>query len=309
MNNFFDAKVFSPIDEVTNVVLDRAQISLAVKREDLLHPTISGNKWRKLKFNLKYALDNRIETIITFGGAFSNHIYSTAAACKELGLKSVGLIRGDYDKHNPTTMFARKCGMELRFIDRLSYKEKENSDVVKSILSQYSNYILIPEGGSNDLAIEGLHELSNEINATKYSIILVSAGTGSTASGILSNLHPDKELWVFSSLKSNYLKQEILEKTPASKHQQLRFISDYHFRGYGKTTPELINFINDFKAQTGIPTDPIYNGKLIAGFHDMIEQGQAINSNSYLWIHTGGLQGIAAYNYMAEKKNRDMIEI
>ena len=166
MNNVFDAKVFSPIDEVTNVVLDRAQISLAVKREDLLHPTISGNKWRKLKFNLKYALDNRIETIITFGGAFSNHIYSTAAACKELGLKSVGLIRGDYDKDNPTTMFARKCGMELRFIDRLSYKEKENSDVVKSILSQYSNYILIPEGGSNDLAIEGLEELSNEINAS-----------------------------------------------------------------------------------------------------------------------------------------------
>ena len=217
MNNVFDAKVFSPIDEVTNVVLDRAQISLAVKREDLLHPTISGNKWRKLKFNLKYALDNRIETIITFGGAFSNHIYSTAAACKELGLKSVGLIRGDYDKDNPTTMFARKCGMELRFIDRLSYKEKENSDVVKSILSQYSNYILIPEGGSNDLAIEGLHELSNEINATKYSIILVSAGTGSTASGILSNLHPDKELWVFSSLKSNYLKQEILEKIKTIK--------------------------------------------------------------------------------------------
>ena len=303
MNDFFDTHTYSPISLVTTLFLDRSSVSLYVKREDLLHPTISGNKWRKLKYNLKDALANRVNTIVTFGGAFSNHIYSTAAACHELGLKSVGIIRGEYDKNNPTTKFARQCGMELRFIDRLSYKEKENSDAVKSILLEYSNYVLIPEGGSNDLAEQGLYELSIEINKSDHNIIMVSAGTGSTAIGILQNLDLDKELWVFSSLKSEYLKREILSKTDPSKHAQLKFISSYHYGGYGKTPNELISFINNFVAQTEIPLDPIYNGKLIAGFSDMVEQGKVNNRHSYLWIHTGGLQGIDAYNYMAEKKH------
>ncbi|MFT4533007.1 MAG: 1-aminocyclopropane-1-carboxylate deaminase [Saprospiraceae bacterium] len=302
MNDVFDTNKYSPISHVKSVLLDRSSVSLYVKREDFLHPTISGNKWRKLKYNLKDALADGVETIVTFGGAFSNHIYATAAACHELGLKSVGIIRGEYDKHNPTTKFAKRCGMELRFVERSDYREKENSDAVKSILSEYSNYILIPEGGSNDQAIKGLHELSIEINASDHNIIMVSAGTGSTASGILQNLDSAKELWVFSSIKSEYLKDEILSKTDPTKHCQLKFISNYHYGGYGKTPPELIRLINDFKAQTEIPIDPIYNGKLIAGFSDMIEKGKVNNNHSYLWIHTGGLQGIDSYNYMAEKK-------
>ncbi len=304
MNDIFDTKTCSPINRVNSVLLDKRQVSLSVMREDLLHPTISGNKWRKLKYNLKGALNNGVETIITFGGAFSNHIYATASACNELGLKSVGIIRGDYDEDNPTISFARQCGMDLKFVDRTSYKGKENSDVVKVILSEYSNYKLIPEGGSNNLANKGLKELSSEINETDHDIIMVSAGTGATASGILQDLDPNKYLWVFSSLKSDYLKTEILSKIDPVKHNQLKFISSYHYGGYGKTPRELISFMNDFKAQTGIPLDPIYNGKLIAGFHDMVELNDIDNTNSYLWIHTGGLQGINAYNYMATKKNR-----
>jgi 1-aminocyclopropane-1-carboxylate deaminase len=302
VNDVFDPKTYSPISRVNTVLSDRASVSLSVKREDLIHPTISGNKWRKLKYNLKDALDNNVETVITFGGAFSNHIYSTAAACNELGLRSVGIIRGDYDKNNPTTMFAQQCGMELRFVDRTSYSEKESSEAVKSILSKYSNYVLIPEGGSNVLAEKGLHELSIEINESDHNIIMVSAGTGSTATGILQNLNSNKDLWVFSSLKSDYLKNEILKKTDSNKHAQLKFISTYHYGGYGKTPHELISFINDFKTQTGIPLDPIYNGKLISGYFDMIERNMVNNNHSYLWIHTGGLQGVAAYNYMADKK-------
>lgn len=308
MNHVFDTKVYSPIHSVQTPLINRTNVTLSVKQEYLLHPTISGNKWRKLKYNLKDALNKNVDTIITFGGAFSNHIYSTAAACNELGLKSVGIIRGDFDKDNPTTIFAHRCGMELQFVDRTSYKEKENSAVVKAILSKHSNYIIIPEGGSTPLAQKGLKELSIEINETEHNIIMVSAGTGSTAKGILQNLNTNKNLWVFSSLKSDYLKSEILSNTDPSKHKQLKFISTYHYGGYGKTPRELISFINDFKAQTGLPLDPIYNGKLIAGFCDMIERSDVNNTNSYLWIHTGGLQGIDAYNYMASKKNWPLIE-
>ena len=308
MNDIFNTKTYSPIYQVGTGFLDRSRISLSVIREDLLHPTISGNKWRKLKYNIKHALDNNVETIITFGGAFSNHIYSTAAACNELGLKSVGIIRGDYDKNNPTTAFAHQCGMDLKFVDRTSYKEKENSAVVKSILSEYSNYTLIPEGGSNNLAEKGLKELTSQINETDHNVIMVSAGTGATATGILQNLDPNKNLWVFSSLKSDYLRKEILSRTDSSKHNQLKFISNYHYGGYGKTPRELVSFINDFTAQAKVPLDPIYNGKLIAGFHDMVERKEVDNANTYLWVHTGGLQGIDAYNYMAIKKNWPKID-
>lgn len=307
MSDIFETSVFSPITSVNTALLDKAGISLSVKREDLIHPEISGNKWRKLKYNLKSASEKGIETVITFGGAFSNHIYATAAACKASGLRSIGIIRGEYDSQNPTTQFAKQCGMELRFVARNQYRDKENSPSIKSIIDEYPNHILIPEGGSNELARKGLLDLSNEINESHHNIIMVSAGTGATAAGILQNLNSDKVLWVFSSLKSDYLKAEILKETPHDKHHQLKFFDKYHCGGYGKTPKELVSFINAFKEETCIPLDPIYNGKLVRGFYDIVAEEKADNTQSYLWIHTGGLQGIAAYNYMAKKKNRSYL--
>ena len=304
VSDIFECNVASPVTRVRTELFDSAGISLSVKREDLIHPEISGNKWRKLKYNLKNAYKENVEYVITFGGAFSNHIYATASACKAIGLKSVGIIRGEYDIHNPTTQFAKKCGMELRFVERNQYREKEHNPVIKSIIQAYGNHILIPEGGSNALAQKGLQDLSNEINELKHNIIMVSAGTGSTAIGIIQNLNPEKKLWIFSSLKSDYLKDIILKETPHDKQHQLTFIDQYHFGGYGKTPKELITSINDFKKETTIPLDPIYNGKLVSGFCDLVHRGLIDNSQSYLWIHTGGLQGIAAYNYMAKKKKK-----
>lgn len=297
----------SPIQKVNHPLLHKNKIDFHVKREDLIHEEISGNKWRKLKYNLQFALENNIKKIITFGGAFSNHIYATAAACNAFGLESVGIIRGEYDPHNPTLQFAKSCGMEVKFIDRTSYREKENSAVVKIILSQQDSYLLVPEGGSNELAYHGLKELAEEINDSNFDVVMVSAGTGSTASGILRWLDSSKELWVFSSLKSDYLYSEILDNVDVSKGKQLRFIPDYHFGGYGKSPESLISFMNGFSAETKIPLDPIYNGKLVNGFFEMATEDQFDQSKSYLWIHTGGLQGIDAYNYVASKKERIMI--
>lgn len=294
--------VNSPIEKVTHPLLK--DVRLCVKREDKIHPTISGNKWRKLKYNL---LNSRGLTIVTFGGAFSNHIYATAAACNEFGLASVGIIRGEYDEGNPILQFAKSCGMELKFVDRTSYRDKAESPIVQKILKEIPDRIVIPEGGSNDLALQGIHELSEEINQTDFDVIMVSAGTGCTATGILQKLDSSKQLWVFSSLKSDYLKDEILNQVDESKHSQLKFINDYHFGGYGKSPSELIDFINDFTIETSIPVDPIYNGKLVSGFCEMAKDGSLNQSKSYLWIHTGGLQGIAAYNYMANKKSKPRI--
>ena len=294
----------SPIQEVNHPLLYKNKIKLFVKREDLIHPEVSGNKWRKLKYNLEFAKNHGVKKIITFGGAFSNHIHATAAACNYYELESLGIIRGEYDADNPTLKFAKECGMELIFIDRTSYREKENSEKVKDLLASQSSYYLVPEGGSNELANDGLKELAEEINKTEYDVIMVSAGTGGTATGILRWLNPSKELWVFSSLKSDYLHAEILNTVDLEKQHQLKFHSSYHYGGYGKSPEKLISFINSFTAETKIPLDPIYNGKLVSGFFEMIKIGLIDNSKSYLWIHTGGLQGIDAYNFMATKKGK-----
>lgn len=303
MDDFLNSLMIpSPVQKVEHPLLQKKGIELHVKREDLIHPYVSGNKWRKLKYNLLHAKEKGINKIITFGGAFSNHIHATAAACKAYNVSSIGIIRGEYDPDNPTLQFAKSCGMQLFFIDRSSYREKENSAIVKEFLTTQNDYFLVPEGGSNELANKGLKELAEEINKTKHNIILVSAGTGGTATGILKWLDPTKELWVFSSLKSDYLHLEILQKSSLEKGDQLNFISDYHLGGYGKSPEKLILFMNEFKKETTIPLDPIYNGKLIYGFMDKMNLNEINTEKSYLWIHTGGLQGIDAYNYMAKKK-------
>ena len=308
MNDFLEKLIIpSPVLKVDHPLLKSMGVQLSVKRDDLIHPYVSGNKWRKLKYNLLHAKTEGIQKIVTFGGAFSNHIHATAAASQAFHLDSVGIIRGEEDKDNPTLQFARSCGMKIIFTDRASYRLKEQSETIQSILHKLGPHFLVPEGGSNEWAIPGLKELTEEINATDHNKILVSAGTGGTASGILKYLNPDKELWVFSSLKGDFLKEDILTKAGREKINQLKFIGDYHFGGYGKVPKELVLFINRFKDITGIPIDPIYNGKLVAGFFDLLKKRNIDHSKSYLWVHTGGLQGVKAYNYMAKRKGQSAL--
>jgi len=296
------------IEQISHPILSSIGIDLHVLRDDLLHPAVSGNKWRKLKYNLLEAKSRGVKTIVTFGGAFSNHIYATAMACKLLGLESLGIIRGEYDPRNPTLRHAHACKMQLYFLDRETYRLKEESQEAMAIMSSLSNYMLIPEGGTNDNAMMGLGELADEINKTDADTVLVSAGTGGTATGILKGLHEHKRLWVFSSLKDPYIEDVIRDQVTDQKSSQMRFVSEYHFGGYGKTKPTLITKINEFKQETGLAVDPIYNGKLVVGFLDMVATGQVIPRKKYLWINTGGLQGVAAYNYLASKKGKRLLD-
>lgn len=236
--------------------------------------------------------------VITFGGAFSNHIHATAGAGSYLDIHTVGIIRGEYDEENPTLIDARSFGMKLHFVSREEYKKKEASVVVQKIMASYAGYTLVPEGGSNALAIKGVHELGQDIDTIACDVVALAAGTGATARGMIAAID-DREMLIFSALKGPDLYDEF-GINPQPRH---RIIDRYNCGGYGRTNAELITCMNQFYEDTGIPTDPVYNGKVIYGLLDMIASGR-YDGKKILWIHSGGLQGVEAHNYMCRKKGR-----
>ena len=274
--------------------LSNSSFPLSVKRDDLIHPLISGNKLRKLKFNLLHAKQNNLG-IITFGGAYSNHIAATAAACQLFGIPSIGIIRGEEltSTSNETLHTAAKNGMQLRFVSRSEYRLKDNAPSIKDFLTTHSNYFVVPEGGSNTFGIEGCKEILNaETNC--FDIIAGSAGTATTALGIIEASAPHQEVWVFSSLKGDFLKQHIATHTTKTNWI---FFSDYHFGGYAKTNNQLLQFIDHFQTQHKLLLDPIYNGKMMFGLNQLHQVGKLDPAKSILSIHTGGLQGWNGFSH------------
>lgn len=283
----------SPIQRIHDPIWDNLGIELYIKRDDLIHPIVNGNKYRKLKHNLT----TEPNCIITFGGAFSNHIYATASAGKLYNIPTVGIIRGELDKNNPTLLHARTCGMDLRFVDRASYKLKEKSETAIAIIAEYDDPLILPEGGNNVLARKGTAEVAIEINTQLPTInyIALSAGTGGTASGILVNKEAKQKLLVFSALKGDFLMDEIISMSGSSDFE---LQTDYHFGGYAKTKPALIFFINQFYEDHQIVLDPVYNGKGMFGIIDMIKKEYFPEGSKIVWVLTGGQQGNVAWNYM-----------
>ncbi len=285
--------IHSPIQQIHDPIWDDQQIELYIKREDLIHPIVNGNKYRKLKYNLA----TNPNSIITFGGAFSNHIHATASAGKLYNIPTVGIIRGELDENNPTLVYARSCGMDLRFVDRSAYKLKENSEAAIAIINEFTDPLILPEGGNNLLARKGTAEVATEINVQipNVNYIALSAGTGGTASGILSQKNKHHKLLVFSALKGDFLRDEIIVMTGLSNFE---LQTDYHFGGYARTKPELIAFINQFYKKHQIILDPIYNGKGLYGIVDLIRQEKISKGSKIVWVLTGGQQGNTAWNYM-----------
>ena len=271
-------------------------VRLDVLREDLNHPTISGNKLRKLKYNLQEALRQKNDTIITFGGAFSNHILATAAAAKIAGIQSIGVIRGEElaDKElNSTLKKAKDFGMNFKFISREKYRQKASQEFLNELKLAHSNAFILPEGGTNDLAIKGCEEILDQ--RTKiYDYICVCVGTGATVSGIINASYPHQKILAFPVLKNaDFLLDVINNHTTKSNYE---FVNAYHFGGYAKFSSELITFVNDFCAEHQIPLDPIYTGKMFFGIFDLIQSGFFPKNSNILAIHTGGLQGIKGFN-------------
>ncbi len=268
-----------------------------IKREDLNHPVISGNKWRKLKYNLQEAKKLGHRKLLTFGGAYSNHIYATAGAGKEFDFETIGVIRGE--EHlplNPTLSFAKEAGMHLHYMDRTTYRRKSEPEVIKLLKQQYGDFYLIPDGGTNALAIEGCQEIVEEINVD-YDYLCCPVGTGGTIAGLISGLKGRSNVIGFSSLKGDFLKDEVADLLQQANYSYNNWSInvDYHFGGYAKTKPALLNFMKTFEAQHQIPLDPVYTAKMMFGIYDLIRSDYFPKGAKVLAVHTGGLQGRAGF--------------
>ncbi|HOZ74788.1 MAG TPA: pyridoxal-phosphate dependent enzyme [Flavobacterium sp.] len=294
--------------ETHNQILQsRPDITLAIKREDLIHPFVSGNKYRKLKYNISEALKLGQHRLLTFGGAFSNHIAAVAAAGKEQGLQTIGIIRGDEltggVSNNPTLQFATDCGMQLEFISREAYRQKSEAAFIEKLQQKFGDYYLLPEGGTNDLAVKGCEEILTQADAA-FEYICCAVGTGGTISGLINSAKPCQQVLGFPAVKGDFLRQEIHK---FAKPDNWKLISDYQFGGYAKVNEELIGFLNRFYLENGVPLDPVYTGKMVFGVIDLIQKDYFPSGSKILMIHTGGLQGISGMNIKLKKKQSTTI--
>ncbi len=274
--------------------MEEKRIELQVKRLDLIHDEVQGNKFFKLKYNLEKAKSEGHSTILTFGGAFSNHIYATAKAAEAEGFTAIGLIRGEpMDPLNHTLDQAEKSGMALHFIDRTSYRRKAEVDFIEDLHQKFGSFYLIPEGGTNQLAIQGSSEILMETDR-KSTHICTSIGTGGTFAGLANSVHQNQNLLGFSSLKGDFIHSEI--QNILTQHQlnpkvAYQTFDQFHFGGYGKYNQSLIEFIWWFFETFGIILDPIYTGKMAFGIWDLIGKNYFSDGSKILMIHSGGLQG------------------
>jgi 1-aminocyclopropane-1-carboxylate deaminase len=284
-------------------------IELFIKREDKLHPIISGNKFRKLKYNLEEAKRLNQTTLLTFGGAFSNHILAVAGAGAEFGFKTIGVIRGEEleskIQENPTLIKAQELGMQFYFVSRTAYRDKEEPSFVLHLHEKYGNFYLVPEGGTNNLAIKGCEEILTNTDNEYFTHITCAVGTGGTISGLINSSTEKQQIIGFSSLKGAFL-SEVIRNFVSKTNWSIN--DSYHFGGYAKVADELIQFLNSFYSQTAIPLDPVYTGKMVFGVLDLIEKGYFPENSKILMIHTGGLQGIKGMNFALQSKNKEIIQ-
>ena len=308
----FNSDIQTENQQVFFSLLQEKQVELFVKREDKIHPFVSGNKFRKLKYNLQEATKQDHHTLLTFGGAFSNHIAATAVAGKLMGFKTIGVIRGnelgsDFPKTlagNSTLREAHNNGMKFWFVSRESYREKSSKSFANKLKDRFGDFYLIPEGGTNSLAVKGCEEILTE-NEHKFDYICVAVGTGGTIAGLINSAEEHQKIIGFPALKGSFLEHEIELYDKGIKNWNLQY--GYHFGGYGKWNSELIAFINTFKNETTILLDPIYTGKMLFGILDLIKKNTFPKHSKILAIHTGGLQGIAGFNELLKKKNHIII--
>lgn len=291
----------TPLTEIFDTVLDEKQIRVFVKREDLTDEFISGNKFYKLKYNLIEAQKLGYNTLLTFGGAFSNHIHATAYAGKKYGLKTIGVIRGE--EHlplNPTLSSAQEFGMTIEYISRSSYRNKYDENLIESLISKFGDFYLVPEGGSNALAIKGVAEIIPSLDI-KFDFICSACGTGGTLAGLILGLDSKSYVLGFSTLKGgSFLYQNIKRLLSEYKKETLtnwQIHLDYHFGGYAKINKELIDFCYDFKYKHKIEIEPIYTGKMFYGIFDLIKKDYFPKYSTIVAVHTGGLQGLNGLNF------------
>ncbi len=296
----FDPPI-SPIQTIFHPALEKADIQLILKRDDLIHPSISGNKWRKMKYNLIEAHQQGFRQLITFGGAYSNHIYATASAGKVFGFETLGIIRGDElnPQSSPTLQYAAENGMQFKFVSRTAYRDKE--EILRQLKQEditLEKAYYLPEGGSNHLALKGLGELAQEIyQQTQPDYIVSAVGTGGTIAGILAASKAPTQVIGITALKgatSGLLNdiQDLLSENSTIDFTRFALLDAYHFGGYAKHTPALLDFIRQLESYNpNLQLEQVYTGKMLYGIIDLAEKGYFKKGSQVVAVHTGGLQG------------------
>ncbi|MFM5158467.1 1-aminocyclopropane-1-carboxylate deaminase/D-cysteine desulfhydrase [Aeromonas veronii] len=283
----------SPLQRLHHPLLTRYDVELWCKRDDLIHPAISGNKWRKLKYHLLHAREHGKRHLLSFGGAYSNHIHALAAAGYQTGLRTTGIIRGEADAVSNTTLRdARRWGMDLVFVDRQSYRRRQDPDW----LAQFDapDTLIVPEGGSSPLAIPGVAELVGEVPFSPDLWVLPCA-SGGTLAGLIAGKRDREQILAIAVLKGGgFITDEVCRLHPAATSiPGWRIALDHHDGGYAKFSPALWQWVQDFSADTGLPLEPIYSGKAMWGLFRELAAGRIAPGSKIVFIHTGGMQGLA----------------
>jgi 1-aminocyclopropane-1-carboxylate deaminase len=286
-----DFEIFSPVHQIQHKLFDEQGLKVFIKRDDLIHPIISGNKWRKLKYLLKQAQSESKTHLVTFGGAYSNHLLATAAAAARFGFRSTGFVRGE-EVNNDTLFLCRLHGMNLIFTDRENYRDKPT--LFNKHFADNGEAFFIDEGGASMLAAKGCSELVDELLNNEYDHIFCACGTGTTAAGIINGLSTNKLSTQFHGIpvlkNGEFLRNEI--NVFLTEQADFHLHTEYHFGGYGKANEELIGFIKQFVASTGILIEPVYTGKMLYALYDLANKKHFKPGSRILAIHTGGIWGL-----------------
>ncbi|TCV87710.1 MULTISPECIES: 1-aminocyclopropane-1-carboxylate deaminase/D-cysteine desulfhydrase [Methylomonas] len=284
----------SPLTRINDPELTERQLELWIKRDDLLHPIISGNKWRKLKYILNHALHGGADCIVSMGGAYSNHLHALAFTGKALGLKTIGYIRGERPSQlNATLHDLLDWGMELRFVSRGEYRQLRDYHDYDSLPGLQPGQYWLPEGGATDLALQGVAELVDEIEIN-FDTLAVACGTGTTLAGLLASPLTRLAIGVAALKGGDFLiddVQQLLNKQGMTSQADWRILVNYHFGGFAKTTPALLAFMQDFQLRHDIELEPVYTGKLLFALYGLIRKGYFPAGQRIVAVHTGGLQG------------------
>ncbi|WP_414518287.1 1-aminocyclopropane-1-carboxylate deaminase/D-cysteine desulfhydrase [Nostoc sp. PCC 9305] len=291
-----------PLQQINSEIARNAGVKLYVLRLDLMHPWVNGNKWFKLKYNLLEAKEKNFTTLLTFGGAYSNHIYATAAAGNLFGFRTIGVIRGEERLPlNATLSFAVQQGMQLVYLNREMYRQRNTPALEEYLRQSFGKVFIIPEGGSNLNGVRGCTEIVGDATIA-FDRICVACGTATTLAGIALSLHEGQRAIAFPVLKNgaflvqeieslltNYLASDL--PTPYNSPAFWELVCDYHFGGYAKVNDELLLFSQQFTQEHGVPLDYIYTAKMFYGVMDLLQQGFFAKGDRLLLVHTGGLQG------------------
>ncbi|MEO8762689.1 MAG: pyridoxal-phosphate dependent enzyme [Ginsengibacter sp.] len=280
------------IELLNRALSGKHNATVSLLRLDKIHPVVSGNKIFKLHYFLEEALHSVHKQVVTFGGAYSNHLAATAFACKMNGLRSVGIVRGEEPEPlSHTLLFCLENGMELEFISRSSYKKIDDTEFLSSLLNKYGGHTLVPEGGFSQRGVEGAKLIAGYFNPGKFTHICCAVGTATTFAGLIMGSECEAELTGFSVLKNMDDIDSRLKILNVGFEKKYYWNGSYHFGGYAKKTTELINFMNNFYNHTKIPLDFVYTGKMMFGVYDLINKNYFPGGSDILCIHTGGLQG------------------